>query len=63
VTAQYRRDITIKLLGEQHTPVITWLVINAWPCRVKWGELNAYDNSVFMEELEITHEGLRIEEP
>jgi phage tail-like protein len=55
---KYRRDITIKLLDEQHSPILTWQLLNAWPCRVKWDELNAMDGSVLMEELEITHEGL-----
>jgi phage tail-like protein len=59
-SAIFRRDITIKLLDEYHNPVITWLVKNAWPCRVVWGELDARENRVLMEELEITHEGLQI---
>jgi phage tail-like protein len=62
VNAKYRRDISIKLLDETHTPIITWTLANAWPCRVKWGSLNAMDNEVLMEELEITHEGLSIPE-
>jgi phage tail-like protein len=62
VNAKYRRDISIKLLDEAHVPIITWSLANAWPCRVKWGNLNAMDNEVLMEELEITHEGLSIPE-
>jgi phage tail-like protein len=58
--ATYRRDVTIQLLDEQHSPVLTWVLANAWPCRVKWGELNALENTVLLEELEITHEGLTI---
>jgi phage tail-like protein len=57
-SVKFRRDITIKLLDEQHSPVMTWVVAKAWPCRVKWGELDAMESSVLMEELEITHEGL-----
>jgi len=60
VNAKYRRDITIKLLDELHQPVLVWSVLNAWPCRVKWSELNALESSVLMEELEITHEGLSL---
>ncbi len=54
----FRRDVTISLLDDQHKPVLIWSLINAWPCRVKWGELNAQDNQVMMELLELTHEGL-----
>jgi phage tail-like protein len=60
VNAKYRRDISIKLLDETHAPIITWNLANAWPCRVKWGSLNATENEVLMEELEITHEGLSL---
>ncbi len=40
-SATFRRDVTIKLLDESHNPIVTWLVHNAWPCRVVWGELDA----------------------
>jgi phage tail-like protein len=54
----FRRDIMISLLDDAHNPVMVWKVLNAWPCRVKWSELNAMDNQVMMESLELTHEGL-----
>ncbi len=57
-SASFRRTIGIELLNEEHKPVFTWELANAWPCRVKWGELNAEENQVMLEELEITHEGL-----
>jgi len=56
-----RRDITISLLNEEHEPVITWKVKNAWPSKVESTDLNATDNSVAIETLEIVHEGLTIE--
>jgi phage tail-like protein len=42
------------------TPIITWVLENAWPCRVKWSSMNALENEVLIEELEITHEGLSL---
>lgn len=60
--AKYRRDISIRLLDESHVPIIIWNLANAWPCRVKWGTLDAMANEVLLEELEITHEGLTIPE-
>jgi phage tail-like protein len=62
VSQKFRRDITIKLLDETHAPVIVWNLVNAWPCRVRWSSLNATENEVLMEELEITHEGLSLPE-
>ena len=60
VSEQFRMTVIIQLLDESHKPIITWTLANAWPCRVKWGTLDAHANEVLMEELEITHEGLRI---
>jgi phage tail-like protein len=62
VNAKYRRTVVIKLLDESHNSIIDWTLLNAWPCRVKWGTLNAMANEVLMEELEITHEGLTLPE-
>jgi phage tail-like protein len=55
---QFRRDVIISLLDDAHNPVVVWKLLNAWPCKVKWGELNAFDNQVMMESLELIHEGL-----
>src|SRR5215207_853928 len=41
-----RRDITIKLLNEEHEPVITWKVKNAWPTKVQSTDLKADGNEV-----------------
>jgi len=60
VNAKFRTNISVKLLDESHHPIIVWNLLNAWPCRVKWGTLNALENEVLMEELEITHEGLTL---
>lgn len=56
-----RRDITISLLNEEHTPVITWKVKNAWPSKIQSTDLKADDNSVAIESMEIVHEGLTID--
>lgn len=56
-----RRDITISLLNEEHEPVITWKVKNAWPSKVTSTDLNSDDNGVAIETMEIVHEGLTID--
>lgn len=56
-----RRDITIKLLDENHEPVITWKVKNAWPTKVQSTDLKADGNEVAIESMEVVHEGLSIQ--
>lgn len=56
----YRRAITIKLLNEQHEPIITWVLENAWPSKAQSTDLKADANEVAIETLEIVHEGLTI---
>ena len=55
-----RRTITIKLLDENHAPVIVWEVQNAWPTKVQSTDLKADGNEVAIESMEIVHEGLTI---
>ncbi|MBL7803251.1 MAG: phage tail protein [Saprospiraceae bacterium] len=58
--SRFRRDITIKLLNENHEPIITWQVLNAWPSKVASTDLKADANEVAIETLTIVHEGLKI---
>ncbi|PXY39324.1 phage tail protein [Flavobacterium cheongpyeongense] len=56
-----RRDITIKLLNEDHQPVIIWKVKNAWPTKIQSTDLKADGNEVAIESMELAHEGLSIQ--
>jgi len=58
--SKYRRTITIKLLNEEHQPIITWQLENAWAKKVQSTDLKADANEVSIETMEITHEGLTI---
>jgi phage tail-like protein len=53
-----RRDLIIVLLNENHAPVFTWNVKNAFPVKVNAGDLGADKNEVMIETLELAHEGL-----
>jgi phage tail-like protein len=53
-----RRDVVIKLLNENHEPVMSWRASNAFPVRLSGPVLNAKSNDVAIEELELAHEGL-----
>lgn len=55
-----RRDVTIKLLNENHDPVVTWQVRNAWPVKVQSSDMKADGNEVAIETMEIAHEGIKV---
>ena len=57
-----RRDVIIKLLNENHDPVFTWVVKNAFPIKYSGPVLNSQGNEVAMETLELAHEGLSVVE-
>lgn len=56
-----RRDVTISLLNEEHEPVITWKVKNAWPSKIQPTDLKSDDNNIAIETMELVHEGLTID--
>lgn len=56
-----RRDITVKLLNENHEPVVTWKVRNAWPTKVTSTTPKADSSEAAIETLEVVHEGLTIQ--
>ncbi len=56
-----RRDITISLLNENHEPVVVWKVHNAFPLKVQSTDLKGDGSEVAIEQLDIAHEGLTIE--
>lgn len=60
LTRVERRDITISLLNEEHEPVITWGIKNAFPIKVQASDFKADGNEVAVETLELAHEGLGI---
>lgn len=56
-----RRDMSIKLLDEEHNPVMVWTVRNAWPVKITSPTLKSDSNEVAIETLEIAHEGITID--
>ena len=55
-----RRDLTIKLLNEQHVPVAVWSATRCFPIKVTAPDLKSDDNGVAIEQLEVAHEGLKL---
>lgn len=56
-----RRDITIKLLNEEHAPVMVWKVKGAFPAKLEGPGLKSSGNEVAIESIEIAHEGFTVE--
>ncbi len=55
-----RRSVTISLLNEEHKPVVSWEIAQAWPVKVEGPGLNATGNEIAIETLEFAHEGMKV---
>ena len=56
-----RVDGSIDLLNEQKQTVMQWKFTRAWPCKYTGPSMNAKNNEIAIESLEICHEGLSID--
>ncbi len=56
-----RRTVTIKLLDESGSPVMTWVATNAWPTKVSVDGFKSDGNEVAIETLELAHEGVLLQ--
>ncbi|HVZ42087.1 MAG: phage tail protein [Bacteroidetes bacterium] len=56
-----RRDLVISLLNEEHQPVMTYKVHNAFPVKVEGPGLKSTGNEVAIESIELAHEGLTVQ--
>lgn len=56
-----RTEGSILLLDENRQEVMRWNFKRAWPCKFTGPGLNAKNNEIAMETLEICHEGLEID--
>ena len=59
--AVQRRNVAVVLLDDSRTPVLRWLLRNAWIARIEASELDAGKNEVAIESIELAHEGLELE--
>ncbi len=56
-----RRDLSITLLDETHSPVVRWKVKNSFPVKLTGPVLIANTSCKATEELEVAHEGIEVE--
>jgi phage tail-like protein len=50
------KTIFIKLLNEEHQPLLTWNVVNAYPTKWSVSDLNASNNAVVIESLQFFYQ-------
>ena len=50
------KNIDIKLLNEEHQPLLTWHVVNAYPTKWAVSDLNAASNAVVIESLQFAYQ-------
>jgi phage tail-like protein len=55
-----RRNGSIVMLDDQLNEVLRWNFVDGWPCKWQGPALNAKNNEVAIETLEIAHEGLEL---
>lgn len=55
-------QINVSLLNEQHQPLRTWRVFNAWPKKWSVSDLNATENSVVVESLELSYDYFTVQD-
>jgi phage tail-like protein len=56
-----RRSGAVELLGEDKTPVLRWNFFEAWPTKLEGPALNAKNNEVAIETMELAVERLQFE--
>jgi phage tail-like protein len=50
------KNIDIMLLNDEHEPILTWHVINAYPTRWAVSDLNATSNAVLIESMQLYYQ-------
>lgn len=50
------RNIDINLLGEEHQPLFTWHLVNAYPTKWSVSDLNATSNTVSIETMQLYYQ-------
>ena len=50
------KDLVIKLLNEDHEPLLTWRVVNAYPTKWSVSDLNSSSNTVVIESLQFYYQ-------
>lgn len=57
-----KANILVNLQNEKHEPVVTWLLQDAWPCKLSGPALNARTNEIAVETLELCCDRIELSE-
>ncbi|MEO6834255.1 MAG: phage tail protein [Chitinophagaceae bacterium] len=55
-------QINVKLLNEEHQPLRTWSCFNAWPKKWAVSDLNAQENSIVIESLDLVYDYFTVQD-
>jgi phage tail-like protein len=55
------KNLDIKLLNEEHQPLVTWHVVNAYPTKWAVSDLSATSNAVVIESLQLFYQYFRVD--
>jgi len=58
-TDDYRKNMAIILINEKGDPTGRWEFSDAWPTKYDAPDLNATDNNIAIEAIDIVHEGMK----
>ena len=58
-----KRSMVIVLQDAQHNDLVTWNIVNAWPCKWSGPVLKAGSSEIAIESMEICHEGFQLAVP
>ena len=50
------KNVDVKLLNENHQPLLTWHVVNAYPTKWAVSDLNSTSNAVVIETLQLSYQ-------
>lgn len=54
-------NMVISLLNDEHAPIFTWKIFNAWVKKWNVSDLNASENAVMVETLEIVYNYFKVQ--
>lgn len=55
------KNIDINLLNEEHQPLLTWHVVNAYPTKWAVSDFNASNNAVLIESIQLFYQYFRLD--
>jgi len=55
------KNIDIKLLNDEHQPLITWHIVNAYPTKWSVSEFNAQNNAIVVESMQFCYQYFRVD--